>query len=70
MNLEQVKLRREAINRRLEELNETQNQAQGNRRWYQSPFFARAVSEGRWDRLEPISDPEAMAALMADVLRT
>lgn len=70
MNLEQVRLRREAIDRRLEELEETRDKAQGYRRWFQSPFFARAVRDGRWDRLEPISDPEAMAALMADVLRT
>lgn len=70
MNLEQVRLRREAIDRRLEELEETRDKAQGDRRWFQSPFFARAVREGRWDRLEPMSDPEAMAALMADVLRT
>ena len=70
MNQEQVRLRREAISRRLEELQQTQREAEHNTRWYLSPLFARAVLEEQWDRLEPISDPEAMADLMADVLRT
>lgn len=70
MNLEQVRLRREAIGRRLDELQQTQKTAQYNSRWYLSPFFARAVLEEQWDRLEPITDPDDMADLMADVLRT
>lgn len=70
MNLEQVKLRRETINRRLEQLERMRVGAQSDRSWYESEFFARAVRNGDWSLLARVSDPEAMAARMQRVLRS
>lgn len=69
MNLEQVKLRREAINRRIEQLEVMRAEAASDRGWYQSAFVARAARNRNWDLMARVSDPQELAKRMERVLR-